>query len=258
MNGRVKKAWRKLRWSVAQRGVRGTGRVMIERVVSRRELEAMPVHPFDVEFGVNTSGFVGAWELEGYGPNQRYSNPYYGVPPSRLREALRRWKQMVEGEGRAMDEFTFVDIGCGKGRAMMIASEMEFREVVGLELSSELVDIARRNLERWEQMGRAHSPLRVVEGDATAAELPARSWLIFIYNSFQAPVMRKMLERLETIAAEVSGTIFLLYVVPEQEGVIAEFPCFKLLWSEVIPLSPEEEMVDRVSSPEDRCSLYRR
>ncbi|MGA7155518.1 MAG: class I SAM-dependent methyltransferase [Acidobacteriaceae bacterium] len=256
--GRLERGWRQVRWSLAQRGLGGTLRVVRERVTGQRGPEAVTVHPFDVEFGVDTSGFVGAWELDGKGPNQRHSNPYYGVPPSRLREALRRWKEMVEGEGRTVGEFAFVDIGCGKGRAMMIASEMEFREVDGLELSAGLAETARQNVERWREMGRARSPLQVAEGDATLADLPDGPWLIFMYNSFQAPVMRRMMQRLEEAARESSRRMYLLYVVPEQEAVVAEFPRFERLWSEVIPLSEEEERMDRVSSPEDRCSLYRR
>lgn len=254
--GRVERAWRQVRWSLAQRGMGGTLRVVMERVVGRRESEPVPVHPFDVEFGVDTSGFVGAGQLDGQGPNQRYSNPYYGMPPSRLREALGRWQQRVEGEGREVREFAFVDIGCGKGRAMMIASEMPFREVAGLELSGGLVETARKNLKRWQEQGRAVSSMRVVEGDATVAELPAGPWLMFVYNSFQARVMRRMMERLERVAAESARQMYLLYVVPEQEAVIAEFPGFECVWSEAIPLSAEEQLADKVSSPEDRCSLY--
>lgn len=254
----LKEAWKKLSWSVAQRGVWGTLRVALRRAVPGETTEGPVEHVFDREFGVETSGFIGAWKLGGRGANQRYSNPYYGVPPSRLREALRRWRQMVEDEGRAVEEFAFLDIGCGKGRAMMIASEMPFREVVGLELSGELVEIAQRNFERWRQLGRARSRLEVMEGDATMMPLPPGPWLIFMYNSFQAPVMRTMLERLEAVAGESAGTMDLLYFVPSQEAVFMEFPRFARVWSEVIPLSEEDASVDRVSSPEDRCSLYRR
>lgn len=256
--GRVERAWRQVRWSLAQRGVGETLRVAMERASGRRESEPVPVHPFDVEFGVETSGFIGAGQMDGEGPNQRHSNPYYGVPPSRLREALDRWRVMVEGEGREVGEFAFVDIGCGKGRAMMIASEMPFGEVIGVELSGGLVEIARTNLERWQELGRAKSSLRVMEGDATAAELPDGPWLIFMYNSFQAPVMRKMMERLEKVAEQGAVRMYVLYMVPEQEAVIAEFSRFERMWSEVVPLSAEEELVDKVSSPADRCSLYRR
>lgn len=256
--GQVERAWRQVRWSLAQRGVGGTLRVVMERVRGQRESEPVPMHPFDVEFGVDTSGFIGAGQLDGEGPNQRHSNPYYGVPPSRLREALDRWRVMVEGEGRELGDFAFVDIGCGKGRAMMIASEMPFREVMGVELSRGLAEIARTNLERWQELGRAKSSLQVMERDATAAELPDGPWLIFMYNSFQAPVMRKMMDRLEKVAEESAVRMHVLYMVPEQEAVIAEFPGFERMWSEVIPLSVEEELADKVSSPEDRVSLYRR
>ena len=54
------------------------------------------------------------------------------------------------------------------------------------------------------------------------------------------------------------GEIDLLYVVPQQETVVAEFPKFELLWSERIEMSEMDAAADHVSSPEDRVSLYRR
>jgi SAM-dependent methyltransferase len=245
----LQKAWRQLRWSVVQRGVWGTLRVMASRGLGRKGASAVMVHPFDEEFGVETSGLIGGGELAGGGANDRYNTAYHGVPPVRFREALKRWEQ-TPGTG-AVGEYAFVDVGCGKGRAVMMASEMPFREALGVELNAGLVAVAESNLQQWDELGLRKCPSRVLQGDATEFVLPDAPLLVYLYNPFRAPVMKLLLERLEA----VSGRVDILYLVPEQEAVFADFERFERVWSLAMERA---EAVDQVSSSEDRVSLYRR
>ena len=257
----LQRAWRKVRWSLAQRGVWGTASQMLGRLVRSRGSDGAVVskpvvHPFDEEYGTETSGLISGGELAGGHEHDRFSTAYYGVSPSRMREALARWRE-TPGTG-AVEEYAFVDIGSGKGRAMMLASELPFREVVGVELSAELCRIAEANLDVWRQAGRALSPMRVVQGDALSLALPEGRLLIFLYNPFLAPMMRRLLECLEAVAGDRRGGMDVLYVVAQQEAVFGEFAGFELLWSERIEMSVVDAAADVVSSPEDRCNLYRR
>jgi hypothetical protein len=141
---------------------------------------------------------------------------------------------------------------------MMLASELGFREVVGVELNAGLTAVAEENLALWREAGRAVSPMRVVHGDALSLDFPEGPLLIFLYNPFLAPMMRRLLERVDAVGGERRGEIDLLYVVPQQEAMFAEFPGFELLWSERIGMSAVDATADHVSSSEDRVSLYRR
>jgi cyclopropane fatty-acyl-phospholipid synthase-like methyltransferase len=42
--------------------------------------------------------------------------------------------------------FTFLDFGSGKGRVMLIAAGSPFKSVIGVELSKQLHEIARKNI----------------------------------------------------------------------------------------------------------------
>jgi SAM-dependent methyltransferase len=249
------RAWRKVQWSLRQRGVKGTAQQAMQRALEPWGVEKPALHPFDEEHGTETSGLVSGGGLSGGHENDQFSTAYYGVSPSRLRRALARWRE-TPGTGD-VGEYTFVDIGSGKGRAMMLASELPFREVVGVELSANLHEVAERNLELWRRSGRGLSPMRLVQGDALSLYLPEGRLLIFMYNPFVAPMMRRLLEQVEAVAGG-RGEIDLLYVVPQQEAVFAEFPGFELLWSERIGMSEVDAAADQVSSPEDRVSSYRR
>src|SRR5271163_915733 len=96
-------------------------------------------HPFDVEFGgdaefgihaefeVQTSGLVSGRHLKAGHAHDRHNTAYYGVAPSIFREICERWRTSpptFPAEG-----YSFIDLGAGMGRGLLLAAEMPFREV---------------------------------------------------------------------------------------------------------------------------------
>src|SRR5215469_3038979 len=92
-----------------------------------------PIHPFDQIHGTDTSGLVPAADLVTGHPNDEHVTAYYAVAPSILRELVQRWRDTPPL--KPLSRYTFLDLGCGKGRALMLASQFNFREVVGVELN---------------------------------------------------------------------------------------------------------------------------
>jgi len=175
-------------------------------------------HPFDVEFGVRTSGLVAGRHLKSGHRHDRHNTAYYGVAPSVFQAMVRRWQR--SGPAGTMEETTFVDLGAGMGRAVLLAAEMPFRRVVGVELHPELARIARKNLGNWRTAGRARTPMRMVEGDAVDFELPEGPCLAFLFNPFGAAVMRKLLQGWRKKLPETSQALDVIYVNDEQRCVL--------------------------------------
>ena len=92
---------------------------------------------------------------------------------------------------------TFVDLGCGKGRVVLLAAQRPFRRVVGIEISSELAAIARANLERYRSPPDLAAPIEIVNADVTTVELPDGDILVHLYHPFETPVTEAVLRRLE-------------------------------------------------------------
>lgn len=89
--------------------------------------------------------------------------------------------------------WTFLDLGAGKGRAMLSAARHDYAGVVGVEFARELACVARDNLR-----GDGHEAprVRLIEGDAAACDLPRGPLLVFMFNPFGPPVLDGVLERL--------------------------------------------------------------
>ena len=256
---RLTNAWSKIRWSLAKRGPMGTLRVLVQRVTSatQKPVTQKPAaqHPFDLEYGVDTSGLIGGGDLGVGHVHDVYITAYAGIPPSRFDRTIRRWTLTPPLD--IVEHYTFVDLGCGKGRAVMLASELQFRGVIGVELNADLARIAEANVEIWRAAGRVLCPVRIACGDATEFKLPPGPCLVYLANPFGAPVMSRLLERLKAQVVAQNQTLDVLYQNPEQEQVFVNNPAFVLLWSEVIPMSKQDEEADPVSTNRDRCNAYR-
>src|ERR1039458_5531073 len=117
------------------------------KVAGRRRLPGLRVgegflaHPLDEEFGVRTSGLVAGRHLKSGHQHDRHATAYYGVAPSVFRALIRRWQR--SRPTAPIEEFSFIDVGAGMGRAVLLAAELPFRQVEGVELNPTLVGVAR-------------------------------------------------------------------------------------------------------------------
>jgi len=250
-------AWSKLRWSLAQRGVAGTMRIALQR--QRRGdpvAHGKPLrHPFDERYGVDTSGLIVGGELRSGHKNDVFNTAYYGIAPSRFRGVIGEW--IADNTHAGADSYSFIDVGCGKGRAVMMASEYPFRQAIGVELHASLAQVAKANLAIWRSTGRPVCPMRIVCQDATEFPFPQGPCLLYLFNPFAAPVMQQLIASIEAAFNHQPGMLDLIYFNPEKEALLQAHTGFKRLRSGTAPISEEDAAVDLVASKEDSCSIYR-
>jgi SAM-dependent methyltransferase len=117
--------------------------------------------------------------------------------------------------------FTFVDLGCGKGRALLLAAEHGYGRVIGVELDAGLADTARRNIKAYENAspGRA-GVVEVVAVDAAAFVPPAGPTVVFLFNPFGEDTLRAVVDRIERSAAR---PVFVAYFNPMHRDALAGF-----------------------------------
>jgi SAM-dependent methyltransferase len=250
---------------------------MTTRTVAKRRLlpglkvsEGFTRHPFDEKFGVRTSGLVVGRHLKSGHPHDRHATAYFGVAPSVLDTLLRRWQR--SRPAWPMEEFTFIDVGAGMGRAVLMAAQMSFHQVVGVELNPTLARIARKNLAVIRASGRALAPMKIVCGDAVEFRLPAGPCVAFLFNPFGAPVMRRLLvawrkSLSKSLAGHPRG-LDLIYVNNEQEWVLERQTGFARLFSGQVRRSRADAIADHkilsnqpngeyASATYEDCSMWR-
>jgi SAM-dependent methyltransferase len=242
------------------------------KIAGQRRLPGLKVdegftrHPFDEEFRVRTSGLVAGRHLKSGHLHDRHATAYYGVAPSVFTALIRRWQR--SRPGWALEDVSFIDVGAGMGRAVLLAAQLPFRQVVGVELNPTLVRIARRNLAIWRASGRARAPMRLTCGDAVEFSLPHGPCLAFMFNPFGAPVMRRLLAAWGKSLAASPGQLDILYVNNEQERVLEQQAGFARLFLGQIRRSRADAIADHrilanqpdgeyASANYEDCSMWR-
>jgi hypothetical protein len=178
---------------------------------------------FDARHGVVTEAliFLGELDPEHIGDALADATHYEPTPLAQFDELLRALPI-------AHDEYTFVDIGAGMGRVLLLASTKPFKHIVGVEVSPALCQTARDNVTKWRQSRPdAHcKDVRVVCKDAASFRFPNGNLVFYLYNPFGESTMRRLVYR---IAQECSGSVFLVYHTPVHRDVVDENRCFTLL-----------------------------
>jgi SAM-dependent methyltransferase len=200
-----------------------------------------PTHPFDLEHGVDTSGLLFAEHLASGHTHDDHINAYWGTPSSGFRGVMEHWRQTFAGTAYAIEDYSFIDIGCGKGRALMLASEMPFRRVIGVELNPDLTAIAGKNIAAWKTRPHPCVDIEVLNMDALDAPIPEGPAAVYIYNSFNLYVMLPFLDRLRQLAHHRAAPIDLIYAQPQQARLMESAPGLTLLAASSIPLSKEDK-----------------
>jgi SAM-dependent methyltransferase len=163
-----------------------------------------PEWRFDWKWGVRTAGVIPAPDSPN-GPHV-YSEKYQATPPDLFRDMM-----------RSLDldpsRFLFFDMGCGKGKALLLASEYPFRGIVGVELLPCLAAIAERNLDRCDTSTRRCANIQVVRGNAAEFAFPDQNAVVFFYNPFKKEVLGKVLDGVRQSICKTSER-YILYLDP--------------------------------------------
>lgn len=228
----MRRLYRKLLHGVDNYGLRGL-LPQPEPVFNESETP----HPFDLAHGTDTSGHINGAALT---PANLHNTAYYAISPSALQAALAMLPEAACG-------FEFIDLGCGKGRALLIATEFDFPRILGVELSPDLCRIAKSNCQR-------HPQIEIRHQDAATLTFPATPLVVFLYHPFLAPVLRRVLKNLERAT---SHPTYLLYANNTYPKVLARFPFLQEVWDYNIALSPEDAAADRHRITHERFTLYR-
>jgi SAM-dependent methyltransferase len=138
-----------------------------------------------------------------------YNFPYLPIRPPTARRVVRSLPISN------YSDYTFVDIGSGKGRMLLLASEFPFRKIVGVEMRDDLHAQALENVRRFRQPKVKFSQIECLLEDATRYDFPAGKLVVYLFNPFTADVMSQVLRRLDESVEKNPRDVILVYVYPE-------------------------------------------
>ena len=183
---------------------------------SRRRLRYGDVD-FDWDFRVDTTSATVHWRDRLLG---LLHSPYQATEPALFHEMMSALKIDFR-------KFTFVDLGSGKGRALLLAADYPFRRIVGIELLPNLHRIAIENSQRYKSDSQRCFAIESICADACEYVFPPEPIVLYLFNPLPEAGLRQVIRNLENSLPQSPREVYLLYHNPLLEHVLAENPAFK-------------------------------
>jgi SAM-dependent methyltransferase len=171
---------------------------------------------YDWEHRVNTTSAAVGWRNRLLG---LFHSPYQPTEPDLFREMLEALSQQSCVDFR---DFVFIDLGSGKGRTLLMASDYPFRRIVGVELLPALHLAAQENLSKYRSESQKCFALESICADACEFAFPLEPMVLYLFNPFPESGLRRVIANLEQSMQAHPRAVCVLYHNPLLEHVVSE------------------------------------
>lgn len=167
---------------------------------------------FDWDFRVDTTAATVDWRERLAG---LFHSPYQPTDPALFHE-------MVGSLNIDFREFTFIDVGSGKGRALLLAGDYPFRRILGIELLPALHHIAQQNIRKYKSDSQRCFAIEALCGDAREFTFPPEPTVLYLFNPLPEAGLVEMLRNLEASLRQHPRQVYVLYHNPLLEPLLAK------------------------------------
>ena len=176
---------------------------------------------YDWEYRVDTTSAAVGWRERLLGV---FHSPYQPTEAALFNEMLNALSQQEQID---FSDFIFIDLGSGKGRTLLMASDYPFRRIMGVELLPALHQIAQQNLRQYHNQAQKCFLLESICGDARDFVFPAESTVLFLFNPLTETGLRQVMANLEKSLQARPRVTYVLYHNPLLEPVLKESGALK-------------------------------
>lgn len=157
------------------------------------------------KYGINTTGKDDLETLEENGIDINHATIYMPISYDLLEKIL---EQIA-----AKKLQHFLDIGCGKGRAMCVAAHKGFTKVTGIDFSKDLCKNAEKNLAKTKQL-LPKLQYKIYNNDAFYFDIPIDVDCIFLFNPFDEIIMSGVVENIIISLEQKPRKLVVVYANP--------------------------------------------
>ena len=198
---------RSIKASIAKRGIVKTISLIKSELLKEKNIK--PDDKFDKMYNVETALIVQAGELETKSKNWKYTSAYKPIYSSFSLSVLLLSFQID------LSEYIFIDLGSGKGRAILMASMMPFKKIIGVEFSGILNDIAKSNVDKFPKNIQLCRNITFYTADATEFIFPGEKYILYMFNPFDKRVMEQVIGNISKQFYKKPVHIIVIYINPQ-------------------------------------------
>jgi predicted RNA methylase len=195
---------------------------LIQKVRNFSLSSAEPADSFDAKYGTETARIVPVGALD--------------IPDEKLGQTVRYeaigdevFLGLMQELPIASEQYIFIDLGSGKGRALLLASLFPFKEIIGVEFSAALTAVALNNTRIFKDPRQKCTKIRPLCQDAATYELPLEAAIFFLYNPFGEKVMRSAVSNIEHSLQNCPRKVYAVYHQPLHRNIWDQSKVFQVV-----------------------------
>ncbi len=166
---------------------------------------------YEKQLGINTHSIVNLDKLTLAGDSSEQNHHYQGASYYILFSLFHKLPNEIK-------DTPFIDFGCGKGRALFVAEQCGFTNLIGVDIAKELIDDANNNLAIY-KLNNNNSKLSFLFQDATKYQIPNNASVFYFFNPFGADIMQLVINNLKESVKQYPRKIYCLYLNPKYKSV---------------------------------------
>ncbi|MFT3680740.1 MAG: class I SAM-dependent methyltransferase [Ferruginibacter sp.] len=174
----------------------------------------------ELKYGIDSSGFDELKKLKKDGVDISHATIY--MPASYL------LLEKVFDQLPAGTRSHFLDIGCGKGRAICVAAFFGFHKITGIDFYPELCQKALDNIRVIQSKNKAAN-FEIINTDAINYTIPADADCIFLFNPFDDTVLKKVLGNILDSHKKHKRQVCVIYLNPIYKQLFTDTG-FREIW----------------------------
>lgn len=169
---------------------------------------------FDMKYRIDTYASVEKDDFENVGVNKEHASMYSSINTVPLRKLLKTLRIPTGG--------VLVDLGCGKGKVLLIASEFGFKEARGVDFSPLLCEIARTNCSTYKARTKTKTDFAVYKCDVLDYRMKDDEDVFYLYNPFDAYILKQVIQNILKSLQRRRRKIWIIYGNPVHSKIVEE------------------------------------
>jgi hypothetical protein len=142
-------------------------------------------------------------------------NRYQPSDPAPFHESIRSL-------GIDYAQFDFIDLGSGKGRTLLMASEYPFRRILGVEAVPALHHLACENIRKYKSATQKCSRLESLCSDARDFQFPPVPLVVYLFHPLPEAGLRTVIANMQASVREHPRPLYVIYHNPLLQHVLLE------------------------------------
>jgi len=166
---------------------------------------------YEKQLGINTHSIVNLDNLTLAGEDSDQNHHYQGASYYILFSIFEKLPKETKN-------FPLIDFGCGKGRALFVAEQCGFTNLIGVDIAKELINEANANKAVYVTKN-AQSTISFCFEDATKFQIPVETQVFYFFNPFGEDILQLVINNIKASIKANPRKIYCVYLNPKYKAV---------------------------------------